>query len=109
MASAQTLFDHDAIQEWARSRRAKPACVTGTGSRDDAGMIRLDFSGYSGGTSLQEISWDEWFRQFDENGLALVVQDETASGERSNFNKLIKRDETEPAGQARGKGTSHGH
>jgi hypothetical protein len=108
MASAQTLVDHDAIKEWAESRMAKPACVKGTGGRDDAGMIRLDFPGFGDGDSLQEITWEEWFRQFDENGLALIVQEKTASGERSHFNKLVKRDETEPAGQGRAKGASHG-
>jgi hypothetical protein len=71
-------------------------------------MIRLDFPGYSGADSLQEITWDEWFQQFDENGLALIVQEETASGDRSNFNKLVKRDETEPGGRGRAKGASHG-
>ncbi len=108
MTTSQTLTDHEAIREWAESRRARPACVTGTGGKDDVGMIRLDFPGYTGGDSLQEISWEEWFRQFDANGLALVVQDQTASGERSNFNKLIKRDETEPEGRGRARGGSHG-
>ena len=55
-------------------------------------MIRLDFPGYSGRDSLQEISWEEWFTQFDENKLALIVQEETADGQRSNFNKLVSRD-----------------
>jgi hypothetical protein len=108
MASSHTLVDHDEIQKWAESRKAKPACVKGTGGGDDVGMIRLDFPGFSGGDSLQPITWEEWFRQFDENGLALIVQEETASGERSNFNKLVKRDETEPAGRGRAKGASHG-
>jgi hypothetical protein len=85
------MTDHRKIREWAETRGAKPACVKGTGGKDDVGMIRLDFPGYGGGDSLQEISWDEWFRQFDENGLALVVQETTATGEQSNFNKIVKR------------------
>jgi len=56
-------------------------------------MVRLDFPGFSGKNSLQEISWDEFFNAFDENGLALVYQEKTAGGKRSNFNKLIKREE----------------
>src|SRR5690242_18207922 len=104
MAGSQALTDHDAIREWAESRRATPACVTGTGGDDDVGMIRLDFPGYTGGNSLQAISWEEWFTQFDGNGLALIVQDETASDERSNFNTLVKRDETEPGGRGRAQG-----
>jgi hypothetical protein len=94
-ARTQALTEHDDIQRWAESRRAKPACVKGTGDRNDVGMIRLDFPGYSGEDSLQEISWDEWFEQFDANGLALLVQEQTASGERSNFNKLVKRETAE--------------
>src|SRR2546430_4865445 len=69
-----------------------PACVRGTGGKDDVGMIRLDFPGYSGEESLEEISWDEWFDKFDERGLALMVQETTAGGERSNFNKLVSRE-----------------
>ena len=90
--SARPLTDHEEIRQWAEERGAKPACVTGTGGGDDVGMIRLDFPGYSGGDSLEEISWDEWFDKFDESKLALLVQDETAKGQQSNFNKLVKRE-----------------
>ena len=54
-------------------------------------MLRLDFPGYSGEESLEHISWDQWFQVFDQRNLALLVQDETASGEPSNFNKLVSR------------------
>jgi hypothetical protein len=55
-------------------------------------MIRLDFPGYTGADSLEHISWDEWFEKFDESGLALLHQDTTARGQKSNFNKLIARE-----------------
>ena len=85
------LVDHDAIQHWAEDRGATPSCVKKTGRKGDIGMIRLNFPGYSGEESLQAISWDEWFEQFDESNLALIVQDTTAGGQKSNFNKLVKR------------------
>jgi hypothetical protein len=91
MATAQPIIDHDQIRRWAEERDARPACVKGTGGRNDTGMIRLDFPGYSGKRSLQPISWNEWFRQFDANHLALLVQETTARGETSNFNKLVAR------------------
>jgi hypothetical protein len=84
--------DHDQIRRWAEERGAQPACVRGTGKRGDTGMIRLDFPGYSGARSLEHISWDDWFKAFDENGLALLHQDKTARGQKSNFNKLISRE-----------------
>jgi hypothetical protein len=84
--------NHDEIRKWAESRGAKPACVKGTGGGGDTGLLRLDFPGYSGGESLQEISWDEFFEKFDQQKLALLYQDETSGGQKSNFNKLVRRD-----------------
>jgi len=91
-AASHTTTDHEEIRRWAEERGADPACVRGTGEGDDPGMIRLDFPGFSGADSLAPISWDEWFRAFDENGLALLYQEQTARGERSNFNKLVSRE-----------------
>lgn len=101
--SSRTTTDHDEIRQWAEARKATPAKVKGTGSGDDPGMIRLDFPGFSGADSLEHISWDDWFRAFDDNGLALVYQDTTADGAKSNFNKLIARE----TASAREQGDSH--
>jgi hypothetical protein len=68
-------------------------------------MIRLDFPGYSGAESLDEITWDEFFQKFDEQGLALLYQEATAKGQKSNFNKLIARETAELAAKGgRGSG-----
>jgi len=75
--------------------------VQRTHTDDSVGIIRLDFPGYSGENSLEEIEWDEWFDKFDDNNLALVVQDETAGGEKSNFNKIVSRDSVESTGKSR--------
>lgn len=88
----KTTTDHEEIRQWAESRGAHPACVKGTGKKGDTGMIRIDFPGFSGGDSLQEISWDEFFQKFDGNDLALIYQERTAEGEQSNFNKLVRRE-----------------
>jgi len=98
-------MDHEEIREWAEERGAHPACVRGTGGREDVGMIRLDFPGYSGERSLEHIEWDEWFDKFDDSGLALLVQDKTARGQKSNFNKLVSRGTAE---QSRGRKSSSG-
>ena len=92
MASAEPVIDHDVIRQWAEERGGSPACVKGTGGKNDVGMLRIDFPGYSGEDTLEPISWEEWFRQFDENELALLIQERTADGETSTFNKLVKRE-----------------
>ena len=107
--TSTTTTNHDEIRRWAEARGAQPACVKGTGGKGDPGMIRLDFPGYSGSDSLQHISWDEWFRAFDANDLALVYQDRTADGARTNFNKLVSRDNASEHSSSSSHHESHSH
>jgi hypothetical protein len=76
--------DRDTIRRWAEERGAKPVRVK------DTGVIELDFPGYSDSDRFEEISWDDWFRVFDERGLTFVYQEKTADGEQSNFNQLVQ-------------------
>jgi hypothetical protein len=110
--SSHLTHDHEEIRHWAEERGAKPSCVRGTGGKGDIGMLRLDFPGYTGEDKLEEISWDDWFSKFDERNLALVYQEETASGQKSNFNKIVSRDAEADAekGDRSHKGhSSHAH
>ncbi|HWF48217.1 MAG TPA: hypothetical protein VG168_14505 [Bryobacteraceae bacterium] len=86
---SKTTRDHDEIRKWAEARGGKPAHVKATGSKDDVGILRIDFPGYSGEGSLEPITWEQFFQKFDERNLALVYQEKTASGEPSNFNKIV--------------------
>lgn len=86
---SKTTRDHEEIQRWAEERGGKPAHVKRTGSKEDIGILRIDFPGFSGEGSLEPITWDQFFEKFDDRNLSLVYQEETAGGERSNFNKLI--------------------
>jgi hypothetical protein len=90
--TSRVSTDHEEIQQWAEERGAKPAYVRGTGGKGDIGMLRLDFPGFTGEDSLEHITWDEWFEKFDERHLALLFQEETASGQKSNFNKIVSRE-----------------
>ena len=89
--AAKRTTSHEFIRRWAEDRGGKPACVRGTGGRGDTGMLRIDFPGYSGQQTLQHIDWDKWFEKFDEKNLALLYQDRTKGGRKSNFNKLVER------------------
>lgn len=80
--------DHDKIKKWASEREGKPSVVTEDGNRTE--LLRIDFPGYDE-ENLDEISWDEWFDLFEENDLKLLYQEETKDGEKSNFNKLVDR------------------
>jgi hypothetical protein len=93
--SAKSTTDHAFIRKWVEERGGWPACVKGTGDDDDPGMIRIDFPGYEGRGSLERISWDEWFRQFEDNNLAFLYRDfRHEDGQPDRFNKLVRRDTT---------------
>lgn len=83
---SHVTIDHDEIRRWAEERGACPTEVKGTG------IIRLDFPGYSGEKRLEPVDWDEFFEHFEESNLALVYQDTTARGQKSNFNKFVSRE-----------------
>jgi hypothetical protein len=91
MALTKTTRDHEEIKRWAEARGAVPAQVQGTGGSDEPGILRFMFRDAPGAddSSLEEISWDEFFEKFDKNGLELLYEEETAEGQPSNFNKLI--------------------
>jgi ferritin-like metal-binding protein YciE len=97
-SGSRVLTDHEEIRQWAEERGAHPACVRGTGKKGDLGILRLDFPGYTGADKLEEIDWEEFFSKFDERGLSLLVQDKTARGQKSNFNKLVSRETAAEAG-----------
>ena len=97
-AESKTTTNHDEIRRWVEARGGHPARVKGTERRESPGLLRIDYPGYSGGDSLEEISWDEFFTGFDENNLAFLYQDKTKDGSESRFSKLIDRSSAEGKG-----------
>ncbi len=97
MALSKTTRDHDEIRKWAEARGAKPAEVASTHKGKEPGILRLEFpkAPHKNDSNLQEISWEEFFEKFDKNDLELILQDKTADGEQSNFNKFVHPDHEE--------------
>ena len=92
MASqSRTTTDHEEIRQWVEEHDGNPATLKGTGSGDEAGVLRIDFPGGSGEDRLEPISWDDWFAKFDESGLAFLYQEQKSSGQDSTFFKLVNR------------------
>jgi len=87
MATARATTDHEEIRKWAESRNGRPARVKATGGGEDPGILRIDFPGFSGEDTLEEIEWDEFFEWLDRDNLAILLS--TARGNR--FNKLVSR------------------
>jgi hypothetical protein len=100
---AKATTDHERIREWAERRGGEPATVKTTRSKGEAGILRIDFPGFSGKGSLEPISWDEWFEKFDENNLQFLYQDKTKGGQPSRFFKLVSKQSARATQQPRSK------
>ena len=88
---SHTTTDHSVIKKWVEERGGRPATVKRTGSREEPGILRVDFPGYSGEESLEPISWEDFFEKFEEKKLAFLYQEQTKEGQQSRFCKFISR------------------
>jgi len=86
---SELTTDHQTIRQWAEQHGGKPAAVDETHRGDDVGIIRVMFpkAPQSEHERLVAISWDEFFREFEDHQLALVYDPD------SMFSKLVSRDE----------------
>lgn len=93
MTTATKTTSHDEIRKWVEERGGTPARVDAKGHERGGGILRIDFKDPDGeeDEALEHISWDEFFRTFDENELAFLHQDETSGGKESRFNKFVRR------------------
>lgn len=89
MAQADTTTDHDAIRSWIEKRGGRPTKVKDTEGSDGEGILRVDFA--EPDAKLEEISWDEFFKTFEDRKLAFLHQDKTADGKESRFFKFVHR------------------
>lgn len=99
-AESKQTIDHDEIRNWVEERGGKPARVKQTGKSRSGSLLRIDYPGFSGEDSLEEITWEEFFAAFEKNRLAFLYQDETKDGKESRFSKLIDRESTKEKSKA---------
>ncbi|WP_114814446.1 hypothetical protein [Paraburkholderia kururiensis] len=83
--------DHDTIRKWAEQHGGKPAAVERTHKDGDVGIVRVMFpkAPHSEHEALVEISWDEFFDEFEKRSLALLYEPD------SMFSKIVGRDTAE--------------
>ncbi|SRR5579883_2441021 len=95
---AEVTTNHDTIRQWVEKKGGKPAAVTRTHRGGDVGIVRIMFAKAprSEHQELTEISWDEFFGEFEKRKLALLYEEDGL------FSKIVGRDTV----QRRGHGES---
>lgn len=69
-------------------RGGYPATVKRSKEKNEkAGILRIDYPGYSGSEALERIPWEKFFEKFDEENLSFLYQDE----DDSRFSKFVAR------------------
>lgn len=86
--SGDVTIDHGKMRRWIEERNGRPAIVRATRA-GGPGVLRVDFGKPEPG--LEQISWEDFFRIFEENELAFLYQEKTRSGTVSRFFKFIGR------------------
>lgn len=85
---AEITVDHEEIRRWVQERGGCPATVKSTVKPGEAaGLLRIDFPGFSGEKSLEQISWEDFFEKFDKEKLAFIYSEEPGN----RFSKFIAR------------------
>jgi hypothetical protein len=94
----KTTTDHAQIRSWAEDRGGRPVRVHGVfGRQADASDLRIDFLFEKYNDDVEQISWEDFFTQFDREKLVLVYQSETEGGSMSRFARIVRRDEVAQA------------
>jgi len=101
---AKTLVERSAIREWTEARGGKPILMDvpdpAVGERS---LIQLTFDQHALNADHNEgadpmtpgftlVSWDEWFEAFEDQGLALVVNDDLSEGRQIDY-RIMSREE----------------
>ena len=92
METTKTTTNHENIKRWVEDRGGHPARVKGTNEKSGSGVLVIDYPGNSGTQTLEAITWDEFFKGFEENKLAFLYADARKTDSQSRFSKLINRD-----------------
>jgi hypothetical protein len=69
---SKTTINHDEIRAWIEARNGTPAAVASTANNDEPGVLRVLFQEQESGNSLEKISWDDFFKKFEEEKLAFL-------------------------------------
>ncbi len=91
MSTSDQTHDHKTIRNWVEKRKGVPSKIKGTAKNADEGVLRIHFPEHSKSNNFEEVSWEDFFSEFDAKKLDFLYQDKKADGETSTFHKFVER------------------
>lgn len=83
--------DHDEIRHWVESVGGRPVQVRLAASTGPVGVPALDVPGRRTGGDVENITWDDWFDEFERAGLALLYEPASVPSAAAPYGKLVPR------------------
>jgi hypothetical protein len=87
LADSKVTTNHEEIRQWVEEHDGRPAAVPGHTDRGSSRAVKIYFPDQYLSDPIEEISWDEFFNQFEEKDLAFMYQDD----EDSRFFRIVER------------------
>jgi hypothetical protein len=78
--ATRSTTDHETIRRWVEERGGRPARTGPEGRTGAVGALHIDFPSSVPGRPVQSISWEEFFADFDGQGLEFLYTDEPTAG-----------------------------
>lgn len=88
--ATQKITDHTEIKLWAEKYNGHPAIIKGSEGEGRLGILQFDFRQNGGDNQLIEISWEDFFDEFEDKNLALLYSEESGL---PPLYKFMNRDE----------------
>ncbi|HEY8400603.1 MAG TPA: hypothetical protein VIK89_05040 [Cytophagaceae bacterium] len=80
--------DHNKIKQWAEERNARPACYKCSNGNS---LLMFCFPGETE-MAVAKLSWEDFFKKFEELNLAFLYQERNIHGKKSRFNSFISKE-----------------
>ncbi len=94
----KTTTSHTVIRGWVEGHGGKPALIVDSNKLDQATGLRIDFPGKSDEALLsaahhnKDVSWDEFFKHFEQQGLAFEYLEEPGETDLVDAYMFLKRE-----------------
>jgi hypothetical protein len=95
MKDTVSTIDHNEIKSWTEERKGAPASLKEPSEEASNLILRILFNGDKNVNQAKEISWEQFFKLFEQHQLALVYKHENFGGKLSNSHRFVFRDEIE--------------
>ncbi len=85
-SSMHTTINHQEIRQYVEARGGTPSVIS------DTGTLQISYPGSASAGAAESVTWDQFFKAFEDNNLAMAYQEETAEGKPSNILKFVQRE-----------------